>query len=60
MIQKKDELLRLEKGNIFVVAYEAKFYVLFCYTLLFITSKEDHMRCYEKGLILVAAYGKFF
>lgn len=50
--QKKDRFLRLEKGYIFVVAYEVNFYALSRYALKLITSEEERIRYFVKGLNL--------
>lgn len=47
---KKDEFLALEQGDIFIIAYEAKFNTLSRYTTQLLTFENKRIHIYIKGL----------
>lgn len=47
---KKEQFLALEKGDMLVVTYEAKFYFLSHYATLLQTTEKDRIHLFIKGL----------
>lgn len=48
--RKKDESMALERGGMYVAAYEAKFHVLSRYDTQLVTTEEERIRLFVKGL----------
>ncbi|WMV08780.1 hypothetical protein MTR67_002165 [Solanum verrucosum] len=48
--RKKDEFMALEQGGMSVAAYEAKFYTLSRYATQLVTTKEEKIRLFIRGL----------
>lgn len=48
--QKKDEFMAFEKGDMFVAAYEAKFHALSRIYMQLVTTEEENICLFFKGL----------
>ncbi|WMV37146.1 hypothetical protein MTR67_030531 [Solanum verrucosum] len=48
--RKKDEFMALEQGGMFVAAYEVMFHALFRYAMKLVTTEEERIRLFVKGM----------
>ena len=55
----KDEFMSLEQGGMFVASYEAKYHAFSIYATQLMTTEEERICLFSKGLILSYRYYLF-